>query len=334
MLLIEKSKCVAIILLFFIFFTVNTSEAVCKNRIFNPITDINWHGVLPISIGGVTLKKSGDDKVDEKVGSPVCACGTKIGIKAGFFEPARLVETVKDAYCFPTIGTQLSNPSKGFLDGTNKERSEGDRTITETFQQVHYYIFPVWVVLDMFLDIPCFEENSWDIAYISEVDPTHNNGLLSFILNPEALLFGNPVAQLACVADSVAANAGYPLDPLFWCAGSWGSVYPFSGHTSNENYVEANALLASRMIFKLARVGALRDTATSYCGAVMLPMWVKSHYRMHLAKPVRDSQVYPIGRSSLIWGRVKNLPYKSGGNASDNFLWVLFRRHKCCIYFY
>lgn len=329
----RRNSC-TILLVVSILFLYGTSEAVCKNTFFNPVTDINWQGILPIKIGGVTLKKAEDDNPDEKVSSPICVCGLKIGIRAGFAEPARLVETVKDPYCFPSIGTQLSNPSLGFLGGNSNERVGGETAAAGTFQQVHYYIFPAWAVMDLFLDIPCLEEKSFDIAYISEIDPTHNNGLLSFILNPEALLFGNPVAQLACIADSVAANSGYPLNPLFWCAGSWGSVYPLSGHASNESFIEGNALLASRMIFKLARTGLLRDTASSYCGAVMLPMWIKSHYRMHLVKPVKDSQVYPIGRSSLIWGRAKNPPFNARGNSSDNFLWLLFRRHTCCLYAY
>lgn len=332
--LLKTSSFFVVILALFLLALPDYSNAICKNTPFNPVTDINWQGILPIKIGGVTLKKAEDDNPDEKVSFPVCVCGVKVGIKASFAEPARLVETLKDPYCFLTIGAQLSNPSQGFLGGNKKERAGGGASSGGTFQQVHYYIFPVWAVMDLFLDIPCFEEKSMDIAYISEVDPTHNNGVLSFILNPEALLFANPVAQLACVADSVAANAGYPLDPLFWCAGSFGSAYPLSGHTSNENYVEGNALLASRMIFKLARTGLLRDTASSYCGAIMLPMWVKSHYRMHMVKPVRDSRVYPIGRSSLIWGSMKNPPFNAGRNASDNFLWLLFRKHTCCIYAY
>ena len=51
----------------------------------------------------------------------------------------------------------------------------------------------------------------------------------SFIINPEALLFGNPIAQTACVADSVAATVSQPIDPLFWCMGSWVRLSPVGG---------------------------------------------------------------------------------------------------------
>ena len=48
----------------------------------------------------------------------------------------------------------------------------------------------------------------------------------AFFLNPEAAIFGNPIAQASCATDSIAATAGFPIDALFWCAGCQGSMYP------------------------------------------------------------------------------------------------------------
>lgn len=50
-----------------------------------------------------------------------------------------------------------------------------------------------------------------DIAYLSEVDPLWNDSTLSMLINPEAALFGNLIAQGACAADAAAASAGLPL---------------------------------------------------------------------------------------------------------------------------
>jgi hypothetical protein len=75
------------------------------------------------------------------------------------------------------------------------------------------------------------------VAYITELDPLWNADELSFILNPEAILFGNPIAQAACAADCVAATAGFPLNPLFWCGGCQGSLYPFTGNNPAHNGV-------------------------------------------------------------------------------------------------
>lgn len=58
---------------------------------------------------------------------------------------------------------------------------------------------------------------------------------LTSILNPEAVIFANPIAQGACAADAVASAAKTSVDALFWCAGSQGSMYPFNGWVSNES---------------------------------------------------------------------------------------------------
>lgn len=52
-------------------------------------------------------------------------------------------------------------------------------------------IFPLYKLLEMFIDSMCFESEDFDIAYITEVDTLWNSDTLSAIINPEALLFGN-----------------------------------------------------------------------------------------------------------------------------------------------
>jgi len=325
----QKSSIVFTIIVLTLIFAGNV-YAVCKNTLLNPISDINWNAIFPIKIGGVTLRGSDIDTSPDRIKSPICLCGTRLGLTVSFWEPARMIETVKDPYCFPSIGVKLTNPKPGFLGGTYMEQNPMS-VDTSTFAQSHWYIFPVWGMLDLFLDLPCLEGQPFDIAYITEIDPTWNSSLLSFILNPEALLFANPIAQVSCIADSVASNAGVPLSPLFWCMGSWGSAYPLSGHTGSDNYVQANAALAARMIYKQGRQMALWDTGIDKCGPVPTPIWVKENYRMHIVKPVKDKTAHPIGRSSLIWGQLKNPPYGSGGNSGDNFLWMLFRKRLCCV---
>src|SRR3546814_15665732 len=84
---------------------------------------------------------------------------------------------------------------------------------------MHYYIAPVWKMLDMFTDLPCIEDDGFDVAMITEVLPTWQPGTLGAITQPEGILFGNPAAGLACMGDSAAAAAGKVIDPLFWCMG-------------------------------------------------------------------------------------------------------------------
>ena len=73
--------------------------------------------------------------------------------------------------------------------------------------------------------------NDFDLMYMSELDPTWNDPDLAFFVNPGAALVANPVAESYCMADSISSTVKRkPLQELFWCAGSWGGIYPLSGY--------------------------------------------------------------------------------------------------------
>lgn len=299
----------------------------CDTGIINPVTDVSWQCIFPISIGGMVSVSPGDVPPDnDKLDSPACVCQTgslaAIGINVSFWEPARYIDTVKDPYCFTAIGTELPNPSPGTLGGS-LSRGEGR---SSGFAQMHYYIFPVWGILNMFYDIPCLEKQPFDVAMISEVLPTWNNEVLAMIINPEALLFANPAAIMSCAADATAILNGKPRDELFWCQGSWPGAYPLAGSATATDYVEMNAALAGRSIYMMGRTGLLLDPGIDGCASYYTPIWKKSHYRLQLAKPVRDKSCRSIGESGMLWSHMKNPP-----TAGDNFGWVMFRKVKCCI---
>ena len=307
----------------------------CKGKVLNPIDDICWQCMFPVKMGSVTYGNSAES-APGNITSPVCACPDSegiliLGVSTAFWEHARLIETVKDPFCFPVMGTGMTNPKPGFYSGENRSKEYGDSDFA--FQQAHYYYFPAWSILKLFMDFPCAENKAFDLAYMTEVDPMWNDDSLSFIINPEALLFGNPVSQLACVADSVAATVSYPIDPLFWCMGSWGSFYPLSGSMIENNPLNVNAGLAARMLFKLGRETLLYDTGINQCASagVVTPILVKSNYRLQIARPVRGNDCIPIGRPSLIWGNAKNPPFGTANTSADNFLWSMTRRRVCCV---
>jgi conjugal transfer pilus assembly protein TraU len=262
---------------------------------------------------------------NDEIQSPVCVCGVppSIGITTSFWEPSRIAETVKDPYCFPLMGTQMASTTQGMLSGDNRSNSY------KSFAQAHYYIFPVWGILDLFVDIECIDRMEFDLAYMTEVDPLWNDDMLAFIINPEALLFANTAAQLACMGDAISATTSLPSNSLYWCMGAWGSFYPLAGHIGKSNYIEANAGLAARMLYKLSRELLACDPGADICGCAQRPIIRKTHYRLQLVKPVRDNQCYPIGKSSALWERNKNPVYNG-----DNFLWMVFRKNLCCMYFY
>ena len=73
--------------------------------------------------------------------------------------------------------------------------------------------------LELLTDFVCMERSTFDVAYITEFDPLWNDDETAFVLNPEAVMFANPIAQAACAVDAVKATAGFPLDSMFWCSG-------------------------------------------------------------------------------------------------------------------
>jgi len=302
---------------------MDQSFAGCSS-FFNPITEIEWSGIFPIKIAGVAVGKSGLKEPSDPSKFPVCICPNpipRIGIPLSFWDPSRLIETVKTPYCFPTVGVSTGN-AKGRLGGTHG--GGGNEKDASTFAQAHYFIFPVFAMLGV--DWLCLESSDFDIGYITEVDPLWNDDELSAMINPEAILFGNIIAQTACIADAVSANAGLPIDSLFWCFGSHGSAYPMTGHVGDNNYVQANMAVAERLVSKLSRQSLIWDGATDLCTKVLMPIVKKSHWRFQIAKPVKGSQVVPFGRTSLIWGTAKNPTTGMG----DNFLFVGFRKRACC----
>lgn len=331
------SKLIVSIILALLITLPGKSGAVCHNSFLNPITDVCWQCMFPIKVGGLTVISSVLADVDEPTGGPICNCGVKFGLLASYWQPTMNVETVKDPYCFPTFGLNLGNPKDGYLGGGTSTRhgapSSRSSKSPEIFQQAHYLIFAPLALLDLFMDMPCLDKRGIDIAYITELDPLWQDSMLSEIINPEADLFGNWPVQLACMADSAAANLGMPLDALFWCMGSWGSAYPLDGHVAAENYVQGNASVQARLLYKLQRELISWDLAMNYCSPQAMPIWIKSHYRTHIMKPVRDFTCHPIGRSGLLWAYAKNPPFSAGNNASDNMAWMSFKKTRCCIFF-
>ena len=318
--------------------SANSAEAICKGSPINPVTDTCWSCMFPARFGGYQFGRS-DDVAPGETESPICGCangtGITMGFSVGFWEHARLIETVKDPWCMPALGAGLNDGGSlsALMSGSHRTQVSGGTESDYASQQTHYYVYPIWMLLNLFSDFPCIEKDPFDLIYMTEVDPTWNDDALSFILNPEALLFGNPITQLACMADTIAATSQAPLDALFWCQGAAGSSYPLTGSTTVTNPMNLNAGMASRMLFKLSRENLLYDTAINNCAqrGVLQPIYVKSHYRLQIAKPRRGQDCVPIGRPDFLWGSGKNPPMGAGNNSPDKFLWLLTRARTCCV---
>lgn len=299
------------------------AHAECKTSFLNPVTDIGWSCIFPMRIAGVQIV--GGEETPSSGQSPVCVCKggavPTIGLKTSFWEPKRIIDTVSDPYCMMPLGTTLNRPKPGTLAGGMNENNTSKRV----FQQTHYYIFPAWKILNMFYDIPCLDDEGYDVAMMTEILPQWNNDILSLIINPEALLFANPISTVTCSADAAAASFGMPLNALFWCMGSWGNAYPLSGSITSTDYVEANAGIAARTIYMMGRLGLLWNTSDDGCYRELAPIWRKDRFKLQMMRPTRSTACLPIGREGLLWTGGKHDPRK------DNFMWMMFEKKDCCV---
>jgi conjugal transfer pilus assembly protein TraU len=220
--------------------------------------------------------------------------------------------------------------------GFHKSREASDHRTT-SFYHIHYYIYPLIYWLNLITDFGCLEAGSYDIAYFSELDPSHNKDNIANILNPETFLFANPVAVAACSADCVKANMSFPSNSLFWCAGCLGSIYPFSGNISGHvGGVQASSLLAVRTLAKLHRTGLAKRTSTSdgsingpLCETNFAPKIIKDQYKLQMTYPIPASKgafsCNPLGMADALYNSGKEFPYKG-----EDFSYLVWRKRNCC----
>lgn len=204
-----------------------------------------------------------------------------------------------------------------------------EKQVNGAFYHVHWYKYPLTYWLNIITSLGCLEGGDLDIAYLSEIDPTWTDSSLTTILNPEAVIFANPIAQGACAADAIASAFNMPLDVLFWCAGSQGSMYPFNGWVSNESSpLQSSLLVSERMAFKLHRQGMIMETIgknNAVCNEYPSPILPKERWRYQMVNMYPDSgQCHPFGRSVTRWETGKNPP-----NTKKNFGYLMWRKRNC-----
>lgn len=220
--------------------TVNAAT-VCQGKILNPVTDVCWSCVFPVKIGGkASLTTSVLPDPDTGAGGPFCTCGKGLNLRAGvtfsFWEPLRTAEIVRHAGCLPSMGgVNMGDMGLRISDHVKVHSHEPDGSMKRhtDFRQVHWYATPWLFILEALLDDGCLDQQTFDLAYMSELDPLWDDTLSSFILNPDAALFANPIAQGACAADCTSASSGLPQNSLYWCSGCQGNVFPLTGWSAS-----------------------------------------------------------------------------------------------------
>jgi conjugal transfer pilus assembly protein TraU len=261
----------------------------------------------------------------------MCPSQLRVGFKVSFWEPVRRVDVVRRPFCMTSLGGIELNP--GF-DAPRGSRYSQDSTSTSSFYQVHWYVDPVIFWLEAIFDNACLEQSSFDVAYLTELDPMWNDDELTFIFNPDVALFGTLPARAACAADCVAATVGFPSNTLFWCAGCQGSLYPLNGNVqAHIGGVQASSLEMTRLIAKMHREGLMWAASgeDGLCGYYPQPIMDKTNYKYQMLYPIPQTEkiagkcCQPLGRSTILWGAGKEYPFEG-----EDFAYMVFRKRNCC----
>lgn len=324
-----------IILLIISFLFSTPGFAKCDGNFVNPISDICWDCFFPISIGSVKVA-GGEPPDTENPKMPIEFCKLvnsplyRLGINIGFWEPFALTDITPTPYCMVNLGgftIDIGNTGRGGRQETSPEADS-------SFYYVHWYKYPLMIWLNILISFGCVEAGDFDIAYLTELDPTWNDDELAFILGPEAVLFTSLVTQAACAADSTSAQVELPIDKLFWCMGTHGTVYPLTGTVfSEKGPIDAAILLSERMNFKLHRQLMIQDSSPDasngfngpICTQHFRPIMPKSRYRYQMTNTIAAAdRCYQFGHDVMSWesGKIK---ITSGGC----YGFLLWRKRNC-----
>ena len=301
------------------------------------VSNVCWRCMLPLTLGEAPIANIGNQSDIENPEDPICFCPgwptERVGLSFGFWEPSLLTEVVRTPYCMPSLGGQILSTDLTTPRHARKLPSNSGHT-NEAFYHAHHYVFPLFWILGMSTDNPCFLQTPWDLTYMTEVDASWSSPELSSIFNADAGLFASPVAIAACAADCVAATAYIGLAPLFWCAGCQGTLYPQTGWTVHHNGMVDSTLLATqRLMYKLHKYffswryhgwGAL-------CGPHPDGMMDHRAYKTQMLGPIVNTALVngkccqPFGASSASWRAGKEFPIQG-----EDALYLLFRKRNCC----
>lgn len=298
----------------------------CTGTFVNPLK-VCWKCLFPLTIGDSPVARSNDLKDTPNPKNPIGLCGNRVGLNIGFWEPFSLVDVTDTPYCLVNLGGHKLN--LGVKQGRGGKLSDGQGS-SHAFYHVHWYKYPLIAWLNLITSAGCVQGGDFDVAYMTELDPSWRSSSMSFVLNPEAILFANPVAQAACAADSISSSTTkHSLDALFWCAGAQGSMFPMNGHVNAPvSPAQSALLLAERMNFKLHRELLIEDSTPingNVCNQHLFPVLPKSRYRYEPVNQVMDgAHCYPFGYSTLGWEAGKIKPH-----TPQQYGFLLWRKRNC-----
>lgn len=343
--------------------TLTPGNLMCPNaNIWGPsiVTKICWSCLFPLRIMGVLQLGSGTAPPSASDRAK-CICAGEggiptIGITEGMWAPTQLVELVRVPYCSPSLGgTRIRNSYKqwGMVDGSD------DGSSSNQYLNWHIFSFPLYQILTLMEAPECNAGGyqDFDLLYMSELDPTSSEDELAMFVEPETAVAANPLLMAACPVDCAAAAVSFPIDRMWWCAGCWGNLYPFTGNVpSGGSAPRVSSLVATRALAALHRRGLEWRTMGNdvLCGGQIDPMIPKTQYKFSMLFPVPEASsanrvlkpattagtgngqidnfqysqgcCHNIGVPTMMWGEWRSIP-----GSGEDFVYGLWRWTDCCI---
>ncbi|KZX74402.1 hypothetical protein A3715_15355 [Oleiphilus sp. HI0009] len=343
--------------------TVSTDiDLQCPNaEIFGSkmVKGVCWSCLMPLNVFKVVKIGAGRAPNDAYDGIPICSCKDQndvpqLGFPASMWLPTRAYEVVKTPMCSPTLGGNIigydsaavaADPStNSMMDLGGRRASRGYDTSKKTRYHVHGIEFPIATIMGFVTEVRCMHDGwtKFDFTLApTEFIPTWNDEELGLVMNAEAALFGNPMAQLSCGTDCVTGSEGYPIDKMYWCAGCWGLNYPMSGYISDpQNPVVDTSLLSTRYIHLNHRMGQLKDSVgdDAMCNPDNSYTIPKSQYRMNMIYPVNEADgsnpssssgscCHEIGEHVFKWGLGRTVP-----GTGEDYVYLKYSYRDCCVF--
>ncbi len=313
------------------------AQVECTGKIIE-LDELCWSCIFPIGVFNIPIFTEGQEDWDTGA-EALCSCTygpyTIPGINISFWEPIRLVETVRHPGCFPMLdGQQMDLGRHAPPHGQLKRNSDYGQTTGHSFYQVHWYTNPVLYIIQSLVHFPCLDTaTGLDLAYMTEYDPLWDDSEDTFILNPDAALFTSVLASVACAVDCVWATFDFALPFLFWCAGCQGRMYPLVGWVAGHiGGIQASSLIVQRFTNKLHRQGLMRAAwgVPGQCGQYPMPIMDKRAYKKQMVWPFRTTNKFdgkccnPYGRTTQIWQAGKTVVGR------EDYGWQVFQRKDCC----
>ncbi|HGJ5858020.1 TraU family protein, partial [Arsenophonus nasoniae] len=88
---------------------LSAKASLCEGRWVNPITDICWRCLFPISLGNISLNRS-ELPDTHNPSSPIQLCPAppplfqRIGLAIGFWEPFAMTDVTRSPMCMVNMG--------------------------------------------------------------------------------------------------------------------------------------------------------------------------------------------------------------------------------------